>query len=88
MNKLEQKASELIAMAEAYGIETKTQQRGDYALDILYKVKGSRILSVITYTDSGRASVETYESTPRKKTKISLNALADHLEYYSEKVSA
>jgi hypothetical protein len=88
MNKLQAKAAELIAMAEAYGIETKSQERGNYAVDIEYKVKGSRIVSTIVYTDNGRASVETLELTPRKKTKISLNDLASHLEYFADKVGA
>ena len=85
MNKLQEKATELIAIAEDYGIETQTQERADYAIDIFYKIRGGRLVSVISYTDNGRARVETRESNARKIEKVSLKSLPELLEYHGER---
>ena len=85
MNKLQEKAAELVAMANSFGIECQTQERGDYAVDVIYKVRGSRLISFIAYTNSNRASVETRESNARKVEKISLKSLPELLEYHGER---
>jgi hypothetical protein len=85
MNKLQEKANELIAIANSFGIECQTQERGDYAVDVFYKVRGGRLVSVISYTDNGRARVETRESNARKIEKVSLKSLPEILEYHGER---
>ena len=85
MNKLQEKAAELVAMANSHGLETQTQERGDYAIDIIYKIRGGRLVSVISYTSNGRASVETRESNARKIERVSLKSLPEILEYFGER---
>jgi hypothetical protein len=83
MNKLQEKATELIALAGSCGIETITQTRGNYAVDIEYKVRKGRLISTITYTETGRVSIATWESYPAFSNRVSLKNLGDYLKAHA-----
>jgi hypothetical protein len=80
LNKLEEKAAELIALGQSYGLNPTTETVKDHTIYITY----SRGLgSVITYTEKGKASAHNYEKTARKTETISAKNLPDFLKFYA-----
>jgi hypothetical protein len=82
MNKLQEKAIELIALGESYGYTPEIHTTG---LDgcFVYVFYNNNIGSLISFTETGKVRVESWERT-YKKINISLKNLPDYLEDYKE----
>jgi hypothetical protein len=81
MNALEAKAYELADMAKAHGLEPKIEVRGDWIVYITYK---SRFFSQISYTDTGKVSVKSWESNGVRRESVALKHLDEVLKYAGE----
>ena len=85
MNKLQSKAAELVAMANALGVEADTTETPNYIrVDFYQNLKSgkfSRIQSYITETDTGRVSVKSRERVGRRTETIALKNLPDWVGY-------
>jgi hypothetical protein len=77
MNKLEEKAAELIALAKDNGLEAASRKRGEDIIDIEYFTKRARIQTLITYTETGRVKVDTWEWTAKKRETVPAKYLGD-----------
>ena len=80
MNALEAKAVELSDLAKTYGLEAKMDVRGDWLVYLDYT---HNLSSVITYTETGKVRVESYQFG-RRKEKVSLKNLDEYLQWASE----
>jgi hypothetical protein len=78
MNKLEEKAAELVALGESYGLKPKIEGQSDWVVYVDYT---NAITSSIYFTDTGKVSVETWDHNGRRKEKVALKNLAEVLEY-------
>ena len=80
MNKLEEKAAQLIALGESWGLTPTKETVKDHTIYITY-ARG--LGSVITYTEKGKASVYSYENTARKRETVSTKNLPQYLSFYA-----
>jgi hypothetical protein len=78
MNKLQEKAAELVALGESYGLEPKTNSQSDWVVYVDYT---NAITSLIYFTDTGKVCVETWDYKGRRKEKVALKNLEEVLEY-------
>jgi hypothetical protein len=82
MNALEAKAVELSDLAKTYGLEPKIDIRGDW---LVYLDYAHNLSSVITYTETGKVRVESYDfHGGRRKEKVSLKNLDEFLQWAGE----
>lgn len=81
MNALEAKALELSELAKSYGLEPKMQVRGDWLVYLDYT---HNLHSAITFTDTGRVSVKSWERWGRKNESVSFKSLDSYLRYAGE----
>ena len=77
MNKLQEKANELIALAKDNGLEANSRPRGNDFVDIEYTTKRARIYTMISYTETGRVKVDTWETNGRKRETVPAKYLGD-----------
>jgi hypothetical protein len=83
MNALEAKAIELADMAKAHGLDPKMDVRGDWLVYLDYTHNFS---SVITYTETGKVRVESYDFHGGcRKEKISFKNLDECLQWAAER---
>jgi hypothetical protein len=82
MNKLQEKANELVALGESYGYapEIDPSGNGEHYVYVFYN---NSIGSLLSFTETGKVRVESWERG-RKRTNISLTNLASHLQGYKE----
>lgn len=87
MNKLEEKAQELLTMALNHGLTCQVIERPNY-IEINYQTapREGQLYSFISYTETERASVETYERHGGKRTRVSMKALPDYFEWHSKQL--
>lgn len=78
MNKLQEKARELVALGQSYGLDPKIEGQSDWVVYVDYT---NAITSSIYFTDTGKVSVETWDHKGRRKEKVSFKNLAEVLEY-------
>jgi hypothetical protein len=84
MNKLEEKANELIAMAEAYGIECEiTGANPDYALKVKYKVR-TLFYSVISSDHLGEITITNWDKSEGRLNRVFSPFLKQYLEHYAQ----
>lgn len=81
MNALEAKAIELAEMAKGYGLNPEIDVRGDWLVYITYK---SRFYSQVSYTDTGKVSVKSWESNGVRRESVALKHLDEILKYAGE----
>ena len=81
MNKLQEKATELIAMGESYGLEPEVSRQGDFLVCVDYN---QNLYSQISFTKTGKVSVKSFERLGRKTETVSLKALSDYLRFFGE----
>jgi hypothetical protein len=81
VNTLETKATELAELAKSYGLDPKIQVRGDWLVYVDYT---HNLHSAITFTDTGRVSVKSWERFGRKSESVSLKSLDSYLRYAGE----
>ena len=90
MNKLEEKAAELIAIADSFGIEYEIENRLGhdsqdlYLVIINYKTTQGRFYSSVQYSETKKASVETWEHIGSRRERVSLKSLPDFFRYHAE----
>jgi hypothetical protein len=77
MNKLEEKATELIAIAKMFGLEANSRPRGNEFVDIEYHTKKARIYTLISYTETGRVKIDTWETNGRKRETVPAKYLGE-----------
>jgi hypothetical protein len=83
VNTLETKATELAELAKSYGLDPKIQVRGDWLVYVDYT---HNFHSVITYTETGKVRVESFDiHGGNRKEKISLKNLDECLQWASER---
>ena len=78
MNKLQEKAAELVALGESYGLKPKIDGQSDWVVYVDYT---NEITSLIYFTDTGKVCVETWDYKGRRKEKVALKNLEQVLEY-------
>jgi hypothetical protein len=83
MNKLEEKAEELANMARQYGLEPVIQKHGDWYVNVDYH---KSFYSHVSYTDTGRVSVKTWEKVFSKWESVALKSLDEYLEFASKQI--
>ena len=90
MNKLEEKAKEILAIADSFGIEYEIENRTGhnsqevYLINIDYKTTGSKFYSCISYTETERARVESWEKMGGRWERVSVKSLPDYFEYHAK----
>jgi len=77
MNKLEEKANELIAIAKMFGLEADSRPRGNDFVDIEYHTKKARIYTLISYTETGKVKIDTWETNGRKRETVPAKYLGE-----------
>ena len=84
MNKLEEKANELAAIAKSYGLEPIVEVHLDWYANVDYT---SNISSHIFFTETGKVSVKTknYHGGSRTET-IAARDLEDYLKWTAENI--
>lgn len=87
MNKLQDKASQLVATAEFYGLKCEVIER-PYYIEVNYETapREGQLYSFIQYSETERASVETYEKHGGKRTRVSMKALPDYFEWHAKQI--
>jgi hypothetical protein len=80
MNKLQEKANELVALGESYGYAPEIDPANEHFVYVFYN---NSIGSLLSFTETGKVRVESWERG-RKRTNISLTNLASHLQGYKE----
>jgi hypothetical protein len=83
MNKLQEKAAELLDLANQQNNPGNVVWINGASVLIEYS---GNLYSRITLTETGRARVESWESAGRKTENISLKALPDYLRYHAERL--
>jgi hypothetical protein len=81
MNKLEEKAAELVALGESYGYTPNTDSRANG--QFVYVFYNHKLRSLISFTETGKVKVESWERDG-KTINISLKNLAGYLQGYKE----
>jgi hypothetical protein len=81
MNKLQEKATELIAMGESYGLEPQITTASDFLVCVDYNQK---LHTEISFTETGKVSVKSFQRLGRKTESVSLIALSDYLRFFGE----
>jgi hypothetical protein len=81
MDKLQDKATELIAMAESQGITAKISYQSEHYIYLDYS---DRISSHISYTYTGKVSVKSWEDWGYRRNAISTKNLATYLQDYAQ----
>jgi hypothetical protein len=81
MDKLQDKARELVALGESYGYtpEIDPTENGNF----VYVFYNNSIGSLLSFTETGKVKIESWERG-RKRTNISLKNLPEHLQGYKE----
>ena len=82
MNALEAKALELSELAKGYGLEPKMQVRGDWVVYLDYSFT---FYSVITFTDTGKVSVKSWERIGGRRESVALRSIEEYLQYAGER---
>jgi hypothetical protein len=77
MNKLEEKAAEVIAIAKVFGLKAESHPRGNEFVDIRYATEKANIYTLISYTETGRVKVETWERNARKSETVAAKYLGE-----------
>ncbi len=83
MNKLQDKARELVALGQTYGLEPKIEGQSDWVVYVDYT---NNITSLIYFTDTEKVRVETWDYSGRRKEKIALKNLEQVLEYVAKDI--
>jgi hypothetical protein len=81
MNKLQEKAAELIAIGESYGLEPQVSRASDFFVCVDYN---QSLYSQISFTETGKVSVKSFERYGRKTESVSLKSLSDYLRFFGE----
>jgi hypothetical protein len=81
MNALEAKALELSELAKGYGLEPTTDIRGDWFVCLTYN---RSLHSEITFTDTGKVCVKSWERIGRKRESVALRHLDEVLRWAGE----
>jgi hypothetical protein len=81
MNKLQEKATELIAMGESYGLEPQISRASDFFVCVDYN---GNLYTQISFTQTGKVSVKSFERVGRRTENVSLKALSDYLRFFGE----
>jgi hypothetical protein len=81
MNKLEEKATELVAIAKMFGLEAQSHARGNEFVDIRYTTDKANIYTLISYTETNRVKVETWERNAGKTEKVATKYLGELFAY-------
>jgi hypothetical protein len=81
MNKLEEKAAELIAIAKMFGLEAESHTRGNEFVDIRYITEKANIYTLISYTETNRVKIETWERNAGKTEKVAVKYLGELFKY-------
>jgi hypothetical protein len=76
----ETKAAELVDLGRQFGFEPQVDH---YAYYSTVRFNGN-LVSRITMTDTGLASVKSWDRTGRASESVSLKALPEYLKYYSQ----
>jgi hypothetical protein len=76
----ETKAAELVELARQFGFEPQVDHYAHYST---VRFNGN-LVSRITMTDTGRASVKSWDRAGRASESVSLKALPEYLKYYSQ----
>lgn len=90
MNKLQEKANELIAIANSFGIEYEIENREGHNNGILYaviidwKTTEGRFYTNVSYTETEKARAETWEKMGGRWERVSLKSLPDYFRYHAE----
>jgi hypothetical protein len=80
MDKLQDKARELVALGKSYGYTPEIDPANEYFVYVFYN---NSIGSLLSLTETGKVRVESWERG-RKRTNISLKNLPEHLQGYKE----
>jgi len=83
MNKLQDKARELVALGQTYGLEPKIEGQSDWVVYVDYT---NNLTSLIYFTDTEKVRVETWDYSGRRKEKIALKNLDQVLEYVAKDI--
>jgi hypothetical protein len=84
MNKLQEKANELIAIAQSYGIECETTGANpDYALKVKYKV-GGLFYSVISRDHLGEINITNWDKSDGRLNRVFSPFLKQYFEHYAK----
>ncbi len=84
MDKLQDKARELVALGQKYGLDPKIEGQSDWVVYVDYT---NNITSLIFYTDTEKVSVQTWDyNGGRRKEKIALKNLEQTLEYVAKDI--
>jgi hypothetical protein len=81
MNKLQEKATELIEIAKVFGLEAHARPRGDEFVDIEYITKKSRIYTCLSYTETGKVRIDTWETNAGKRETVPAKYLGELFSY-------
>jgi hypothetical protein len=79
MNNKEAKAAELVELAREFGFEPQVEHYAYYS-SVRYN---HNLVSRIILTDTGKASVKSWDRCGRASESVSLKALPDYLRFYS-----
>ena len=79
MNDLTAKSLELVSLAREYGITPAVQVNINSAT-VRYN---NRLYSVLTFTDTGKVSVKTWDKTGSKHESVSKKVLGEYLAFYA-----
>ena len=81
MNKLQEKAVELIAMGESYGLDPEVSRESDFLVCVDYN---QNLYTQISFTQTGKVSVKSFNRVGRRTENVSLKALGDYLRFFGE----
>jgi hypothetical protein len=90
MNKLQEKAKELLTIADSFGIDYQIENREGhnsgiiYAVIIDYKTTQGKFYTEISYTETEKARAESWEKIGNKWERVSLKSLPDYFRYHAE----
>lgn len=76
---LQAKAEELIALSETYGLKAKISLASGLAVWVDYN---NHLHSVVSFTDTGKVSVKSYDRVGGRTENVSLKNLPDYLKFY------
>ena len=87
MNKLQDKASQLVKMAQLHGLNCEVIERPMY-IELKYETAPSEgaFYSFIQYSETERASVETWEMYGGKRVRVSMKALPDYFDWHAKQL--
>ena len=84
MDKLQDKARELVALGESYGLQPKIEGQSDWVVYVDYT---NNITSLVYFTDTEKVRVETWDyHGGRRKEKIAFRNLEQTLEYVAKDI--